>query len=1272
MNKLKYLLIFVIIYLIFRYIYIYHYNEHFIEHGTALATPTCYVFIIYESNTGAVGRLTSERLSYPSNLLVYNTRTPNAWVPSNGTVVNDHTVLINFSSTSGNGTNASFPMVNPSLLATNNSSTSTSSQPAPPAAPNAPIVYYTATIGNPITLPPNPNNTPISAQYIRLTPPIKYYGSGYNVGDYNIILKQVFVMSNGMNIAWNKPVYCTTTYGQQQCHTMVNGNYAPANSNLGFNMYWQGLNTSGYDFIEINLGTVYPIDSVRVLYPYNFSTANSAAGNDRITGTMVTLSNSTTITSAATSYFDANVVRSTYVDNPYTSTTYLSYTSSTTSSLPVEVIVPLCPNTNAAFAPTMPTTISSSPISGQYITILPTLYSTSSLANTTMVLSLSQVVIMSGGVNVAALSTTKIYASSSGSGGLPIFSIIDGTTTARDGPYNVWTSNMTENTGYQVPFNPPFIEIKLDRVYPISSIQLIFPKNNLYYSNTGLTIQNASTFVYSQNLGNPDLMTGTRVFISNAANAITNITKLAGHPSASNGGIIIPATYYTNYSPIIQINVPNETLNQTLIINKTGQYILIKPPNSANTKSLSFSQIIINGTITNGVITIPNITAPTGSTQNFPMIYASSTSTSGLPIFSVIDKTTTARTTVNSWSSNDTTPFIEINLGSSILISTLQIIYPSNLSTSPDLISGTQIFINNTSNLSVPSNYYSTYSPTYQVNLSTNSLNQTLTTVVNNIPVTGQYILIKPPGSVTSVSGFSLNQIIAKSNNVNIAKGCLLYTSDGAENKMKTTNNSEINPSGATLVNLTSCISVVNGSTTNFPSSGSWSNKTAGTLYFEVNLGYSYPIDSVQLIFPSSYSSIIGTSVTISNTSFGTTGTTAATMGDALSYYTQQITLGNNPGQGKFLTPITWPGTSSAPYSPTIQVNTGNYIGQFIRIACPINQTNITVNSNFGGSGTLGFNSSSSAGGLLELCQIMVMSGGTNIAVGKQIYASSIYGADPTILVSGNPNPSRTTWSCASCSADLTTTTVPTFVEINLGQQYPISSVTVVGSSVTPGDNRMNIIKIQINNSTTIDAYNYFNSSKPNSEVYYSGPDTLSVSQAIAKCDSYGGILATFNQLQAAVSSGASWTQLGWINHPVYRWYDVAYPEPTTCSGTNTSVWSEGINGPNMVCGLGNQASSATDTASTRRAGAVCFGPKPKKTPDTLILPFSKVTNNWSAPYVTKLLTVEVNQSSSMTTSPSGTLMSGVMTPILCNAAACNVNCNLNYTPSGSCYLVPK
>lgn len=106
-------------------------------------------------------------------------------------------------------------------------------------------------------------------------------------------------------------------------------------------------------------------------------------------------------------------------------------------------------------------------------------------------------------------------------------------------------------------------------------------------------------------------------------------------------------------------------------------------------------------------------------------------------------------------------------------------------------------------------------------------------------------------------------------------------------------------------------------------------------------------------------------------------------------------------------------------------------------------------------------------------------------------------------------------------------------------------------------------------------------------EVYGISGYNYTPSTAAAKCASYGGVLATYKQLQAAQTSGADWCSTGWLADMSGTAY---YPIQTARSG------------------CGDSPGIKSYTPGT--AGANCYGVKPKQGQYADVLPFAGSTWN--------------------------------------------------------------
>ena len=129
---------------------------------------------------------------------------------------------------------------------------------------------------------------------------------------------------------------------------------------------------------------------------------------------------------------------------------------------------------------------------------------------------------------------------------------------------------------------------------------------------------------------------------------------------------------------------------------------------------------------------------------------------------------------------------------------------------------------------------------------------------------------------------------------------------------------------------------------------------------------------------------------------------------------------------------------------------------------------------------------------------------------------------------------------------------------------------------------------------------------KPNSaicsEVYGISGYNYTPSTAAAKCASYGGVLATYKQLEAAQKSGADWCSSGWLADMSGTAY---YP-------ITTSTYAG--------CGSG---SAGIKTYTDGTAGANCYGVKPREGQYDDVLPFSDTS--WNQPDACETVVTYVN-----------------------------------------------
>ena len=118
---------------------------------------------------------------------------------------------------------------------------------------------------------------------------------------------------------------------------------------------------------------------------------------------------------------------------------------------------------------------------------------------------------------------------------------------------------------------------------------------------------------------------------------------------------------------------------------------------------------------------------------------------------------------------------------------------------------------------------------------------------------------------------------------------------------------------------------------------------------------------------------------------------------------------------------------------------------------------------------------------------------------------------------------------------------------------------------------------------------------KPNSATcseVYGITGNFTQATAAAKCATYGGVLATHSQLQAAQVAGADWCSTGYVADMSGTAY---YPTKTARAGCGTP----GVNIHTPSTGI----------------GANCYGVKPKSGRYTDVLPF--VGSTWNQPYYT-------------------------------------------------------
>jgi hypothetical protein len=368
---------------------------------------------------------------------------------------------------------------------------------------------------------------------------------------------------------------------------------------------------------------------------------------------------------------------------------------------------------------------------------------------------------------------------------------------------------------------------------------------------------------------------------------------------------------------------------------------------------------------------------------------------------------------------------------------------------------------------------------------------------------------------------------------------------------------------------------------------------------------------------------------------------------EGFSPSSSNVAIGDDADNGKFILPITEDADNT--------VQTDGYKGRYVRIMPSVNK----------GDGYFG------------LTQIIVYdSNNNNIAFGMPVYGTSVYtGHAPAFtLTSGQTTPqwSPDFWNSATGNRSTE------FVEVDLGSLVNISSVRLIGrngcctASDPSGNDRTSQMRIQItstSNSTSAMAfYNDANKANiattdgnlTNKEVYHIG-GSFAKGQAQAQCAKYDGTLATYAQLTGALGAGADWCLPGWLAD--FNLTNAYYPIVSGRSGCGTGFGVQTFNSVWLPNSDGTDAyKSGKGNASTALAGAVCYGVKPSSGQNASIAPYSSITKEWNAPYI----------KSSSTTIVAITQPNGTVVPTPCVSTNCLINCNITYSPSGTCVLIPK
>jgi len=148
-----------------------------------------------------------------------------------------------------------------------------------------------------------------------------------------------------------------------------------------------------------------------------------------------------------------------------------------------------------------------------------------------------------------------------------------------------------------------------------------------------------------------------------------------------------------------------------------------------------------------------------------------------------------------------------------------------------------------------------------------------------------------------------------------------------------------------------------------------------------------------------------------------------------------------------------------------------------------------------------------------------------------------------------------------------------------------------------------------------VDGVDIYSTNYPDSKYNLNG---YTYKQAQKVCQDLGGDLATFAQVQQALSLGGNWCVKGWMKDglttnsiPAYPVYLAQLENPAynkTCSKTATGIYSTLGSNPIIVNSGG---ASVTDTdLNNATAFPVCYAPKPAN-PAAAIQPFSNTSYSW-------------------------------------------------------------
>jgi hypothetical protein len=127
-------------------------------------------------------------------------------------------------------------------------------------------------------------------------------------------------------------------------------------------------------------------------------------------------------------------------------------------------------------------------------------------------------------------------------------------------------------------------------------------------------------------------------------------------------------------------------------------------------------------------------------------------------------------------------------------------------------------------------------------------------------------------------------------------------------------------------------------------------------------------------------------------------------------------------------------------------------------------------------------------------------------------------------------------------------------------------------------------------------------------EVYYinNGQNLMSYDDALNLCSSFGGRLATLQQLDDAAAAGAQWWDAGIVNDS--NWNQDNYSNPDQVQTVYFPM--QQINPGYTVQGVNSYPASLGGNNSNPPNGAVCYGIKPPPgTPGVTIKPFFSFSN---------------------------------------------------------------